>query len=146
MVKTLFLNPELAFAHNIKLKAKYDRIELSEVRCEEVETDGDMDVLIVSFGTMARVCRTSMDSLRSKGLKVGLIRPISLYPFPLEEIRRAASRAKLVVSVELSMGQLVEDVDRAVRGQAPVRWYGKAGGLVPIPDEVTEAILGMVEG
>jgi len=146
LVKTLFLNPDVAFAHNQKLKAKYDRIEKAEVRCERVDTDGDLDVLIVSFGTMARVCRTAMDSLRERGLKVGMLRPITLYPFPPGEIREIAARSKLVVSVQLSMGQLVEAVDRAVQGRAPVRWYGKAGGLVPVPDEVAEAILGMVEG
>ncbi len=146
LVKTLFLNPDAAWAHNLKLKAKYDRIEANEVRYEAVDTQGEMDVLIVSFGTMARVCRTAMETLQDKGLKVGMIRPISLYPFPAQAIREAASRSRLVVSVELSMGQMVEDVDRAVQGKAPVRWYGKAGGLVPVPDDVSAAILGMVEG
>ena len=145
LVKTLFLDADLAWEHNLKLRAKYDRIEAEEERYEEVDTEGELDVLMVSFGTMARICKTSMVQLREKGVKVGMMRPIALYPFPYEPLRALAPRAKLVVSVELSMGQLIEDVDRAVRGQAPVRWYGKAGGLVPTPAEVTDAILGMLE-
>ena len=145
LVKTLFLNPEQSYEHNLKLKAKYDAIEAAEVRYEELDTDGELDVLIVSFGTMSRVCRTAMATLRERGLKVGLLRPITLYPFPLMRIRELAASTKLVVSIELSMGQMVEDVDRAVQGQAPVRFYGKTGGLVPIPDEVAEAVLAMTE-
>jgi len=146
LVKTLFLDADLAWEHNLKLRAKYDRIEAEQVRYEEVDTEGELDVLIVSFGTMARICKTSMVQLKEEGLKVGMMRPIALYPFPYEPLRALAPRAKLVASVELSMGQLIEDVDRAVRGQAPVHWYGKAGGLVPTPAEVTDAILGMLEG
>jgi len=146
LVKTLFLNPEQSYEHNVKLKAKFDAIERDEVRFEELDTDGDLDVLIISFGTMARVCRTAMVELADNGLKVGMLRPITLYPFPLDRIRELASSAKLVVSVELSTGQMVEDVDRAVQGRAPVRFYGKTGGLVPVPSEVTEAITAMVEG
>lgn len=145
LVKTLFLNPEQSFEHNIKLKKKYDLIEQNELRYEAVDTAGEMDVLIVSFGTMARICKTSMVQLKEQGIKVGMIRPITLFPFPLHEIREAAARAKLVVSVELNMGQMVEDVDRAVQGQTPVRFYGKAGGLVPTPEEVVEAITAMLD-
>jgi 2-oxoglutarate ferredoxin oxidoreductase subunit alpha len=146
LVKTLYLKPEASFEHNKKLKAKYDRIEANEVRYEEMDTDGEMDVLIVSFGTMARICKTAMAELKAKGLKVGMLRPQTLWPFPLQRIRELAGRAKRVFSVELSMGQMLEDVDRAVQGQTPVHFYGKAGGLVPIPAEVAEAILAKVEG
>jgi 2-oxoglutarate ferredoxin oxidoreductase subunit alpha len=143
LVKTLFLNPDAAFAHNQKLRAKYDRIEAEEVRYEEVGTDRDLDVLIVSFGTMARICKTSMATLEERGVRTGMMRPISLYPFPYARLRELAARARLVVSVELSMGQLVDDVRMGVEGKAPVRWYGKAGGLVPTPQEVVDAVTAM---
>jgi 2-oxoglutarate ferredoxin oxidoreductase subunit alpha len=145
LVKTLFLNPELSYQHNRKLKAKYDAIEAAEVRYEEVGCDGELDVLLVSFGTMARVCKTAIMQLRQKGLKVGMLRPITLYPFPQQVLRDLAGSARLVVSVELNMGQMLEDVDRAVQGRAPVRFYGKTGGLVPTPAEVTQAICNLLE-
>jgi len=140
LVKTLFLNPAEGMLHNEKLAAKYQRICRSEVRYEEVDTDQDMDVLLVSFGTMARICRTAMEELTRRGLKVGLFRPISLYPFPLHPLRALAPRARQVVSVEMSMGQMIEDVERAVLGQSPVRFFGKAGGIVPSPEEAIEGI------
>ncbi len=140
LVKTLFLNPAEGMLHNQKLAAKYRHICETEVRYEESGTDRDMDVLLVSFGTMARICRTAMDELTRRGLKIGLFRPISLYPFPLNALRRLAPRARQVVSVEMSMGQMIEDVERAVLGQSPVRFFGKAGGIVPSPEEVIEGI------
>lgn len=145
LVKTLFLNPDLSWEHNVKLKKKYDLMEKNEVRFEAINTDTELDVLIVSFGTMARICKTSMVQLKEQGVKVGMIRPISLFPFPTLPIREAAGRSRLVVSVELNMGQMVEDVDRAVQGQAPVRFYGKTGGLVPTPEEVVTAINAMLK-
>jgi len=144
LVKTLFLNPDLAHAHNVKLKAKYDEVEKNEVRFEETATEGDMDALLVSFGTMARICKTSLQQLSERGLKVGLFRPISLYPFPYARLHDLAARSKVVASIELSMGQLIEDVRLGVEGKGPVKWYGKAGGLVPTPQEVTDAVIAMV--
>jgi 2-oxoglutarate/2-oxoacid ferredoxin oxidoreductase subunit alpha len=146
LVKTLFLKPEESSEHNIKLKAKYDLIEANEIRYEEMVDDDELDVLIVSFGTMARICKTAMATLKDKGFKVGMLRPQTLWPFPFERIRELGARSRMVFSVELNMGQMVEDVDRAVQGRAPVHFYGKTGGLVPIPEEVTEAILAKVEG
>ncbi len=146
LVKTLFLDPKLASDLNDVLAAKYRKIEENEVRYEEIDTDGEMDLLIVSFGTMSRICKTSMQQMKKKGVKVGMLRPISLYPFPLMPIRKIAPRAKIVVSVEMSMGQMVEDVERAVLGRTEVRYYGRAGGLVPTPDMVTEALMKMVKG
>jgi len=146
LVKTLYLKPEESFAHNLKLKAKYDRMEAEEVRFEESDTEGQLDALVVSFGTMARICQTAIESLRARGLKVGMLRPQTLYPFPGQRIRELAGQARMVFSVELNMGQMVEDVERAVQGRAPVHFYGKTGGLVPIPEEVAAAILAKVEG
>ncbi len=142
LVKTLYLVPEELNAHNLKLKAKYDRMRREEVRFEGYHLDGDYRVLIVSYGTMSRVCRTVVDNLREKGIEVGLVRPQTLFPFPSQAIRAAAAKdsCSAVISVEMSMGQLVEDVELSVQGVKPVHWYGKCGGEVPTPEEVMEEI------
>jgi 2-oxoglutarate ferredoxin oxidoreductase subunit alpha len=138
LVKTLYLVPEELNAHNLKLKAKYDEMSRKEIRYEPYNTGDDYRVLIVSYGTMSRVCRTAIDNFKDKGIAVAMIRPQTLFPFPLEAIGRAAEResCRAVLSVEMSMGQMVEDVERAVQGKRPVSWYGKCGGEVPTPEEV----------
>jgi 2-oxoglutarate ferredoxin oxidoreductase subunit alpha len=142
LVKTLYLNPEELNAHNLLLKSKYDRMKAEEVRHEAYNLDADYTVLIVSYGTMSRVCKTAIDRLRDEGLHVALIRPQSLFPFPEQPIRDAAAKVgcKVVLSVEMSMGQLVEDVERSVRGRCPVQWYGKCGGDVPTPEEIMHVV------
>ena len=142
LVKSLFLDSEQLEAHNLVLKAKYDRMRQEEVRCQSYNIDTDYQVLIVSYGTMSRVCRTVIDNLKAEGFEVAMIRPQTLFPFPEEPIKHAASKesCKIVLSIELSMGQMVEDVERSVRGKRPVHWYGKAGGDVPSPEEIIDAI------
>ncbi len=142
IVKTLFLDPALCDKHNEKMAAKYRRFEESEIRYEEYNMDGEYEVLIVSYGTMARICKTAIEDLSKKGIKVGLLRPISLYPFPREAVLKAADRkhVKAVASIEMSMGQMVEDVERAVAGTKKVSFFGHAGGIVPTPDEIIEFV------
>lgn len=143
LVKSLFLDPEQLNRHNLLLKEKYDRMRASEVRYESYELDDDYAVLLVSYGTMSRVCRTAVDRLRAEaGLKVGLLRPRTLFPFPEQALFEAAGApgCRVVLSVEMSMGQMVEDVERCVRGRRPVHWYGKCGGEVPTPEDVMEAV------
>ena len=142
LVKSLFLDSEQLEAHNLVLKAKYDRMKQEEVRCQSYNIDTDYQVLIVSYGTMSRVCRTVIDNLKAEDFEVAMIRPQTLFPFPEEPIKHAASKesCKIVLSIELSMGQMVEDVERSVRGKRPVHWYGKAGGDVPSPEEIIDAI------
>jgi 2-oxoglutarate/2-oxoacid ferredoxin oxidoreductase subunit alpha len=141
LVKTLFLNAEENFAHNRKMSAKYREIEANELRYAEEGIEDDLDVVIVSYGTMARICTTALEELRAKGLKVGIHRPITVWPFPYARIRELANQTKKVVAVEMSMGQLVDDVRAAVEGTCPVEYYGKTGGIVPTPGDVTAAIL-----
>jgi 2-oxoglutarate ferredoxin oxidoreductase subunit alpha len=142
LVKTLYLVPEELNAHNLKLKAKYERMIREEVRCETYNLDGDHRVLIVSYGTMSRVCRTVIDNFKEKGIEIGMVRPQTLFPFPKQAVHDAACKAscRAVISVEMSMGQLVEDVELSVQGARPVHWYGKCGGEVPTPEEVMEEI------
>jgi len=146
LVKTLYLNPEELNAHNQKLKAKYDRMEREETRFESYNMDGDYKALIVSYGTMSRVCRTAIDLLKTDGVEIGMLRPLSLFPFPLKAIHEAAQKqsCEVVFSIEMSMGQMMEDVQRSVCGKRPVHWYGKCGGEVPTPEEVMEVVKGSV--
>ena len=142
LVKTLYLVPGELNAHNLKLKAKYDRMQREEVRSESYNLQSDYRILIVSYGTMSRVCRTVIDSFKEQGIEIGMVRPQTLFPFPRQAIHAAVTKAscRAAVSIEMSMGQLVEDVELSVRGARPVHWYGKCGGEVPTPEEVMEEI------
>ena len=142
LVKSLFLDAQLLEEHNLVLKAKYDRMKQEEVRYEAYNIDSDYQALIVSYGTMSRVCKTAIDNMKTEGLEVAMIRPQTLFPFPINPIREAASKegCEAVISFELSMGQMVEDVERSVQGKCPVYWHGKAGGEIPTPEEVIDKV------
>jgi 2-oxoglutarate ferredoxin oxidoreductase subunit alpha len=146
LVKTLYLNPEELNAHNLKLKAKYDQMAREEVNFEVYNASGEYQLLIVSYGTMSRVCRTAIDMLKDEGLEIAMLRPKYLFPFPSDAIRDAAAKdhCRAVLSVEMCMGQMVEDVERCAAGQCPVHWYGKCGGEVPTPEEVIETVKGLL--
>jgi len=145
LVKSLFLDPVQLNENNLILKAKYEQMKKEEIRYEKYNTDFDYKVLVVSYGTMSRVCKTAIDQLKEGGFEVGLIRPQTLFPFPETAVREAALKdgCKAVISIEMSMGQMVEDVSMSVQGKLPVSWYGKCGGDIPTPEEVIEAIQGL---
>ncbi len=147
LVKTLYLDPEELNNHNLKLKAKYQRMREEEIRFVTYNTDTDYTVLLVSYGTMSRVCCTAIDNLKQEGIEVGLVRPQTLFPFPEQAVLDAASKAscRLVISVEMSMGQMVEDVDRSIKGRCPVEWYGKCGGEVPTPEDIMQVVREKIE-
>ncbi len=147
IVKSLYLDPDELNNHNLTLKAQYERMKKEEIRFEAYNTDGDYKVLIVSYGTMSRVCKTAIDNMKAKGVEIGMIRPKTLFPFPLKAIHDAAVKdsCQAVISIEMSMGQMVEDVERAVLGQRPVSWYGQCGGNVPSPDEVTDQVRALIK-
>jgi 2-oxoglutarate ferredoxin oxidoreductase subunit alpha len=138
IVKTLFLDPNVLEERNRKLAAKYARMAREEVRFESYLCDPAPDLLFVAYGTTARVVRTAADRLREDGFKVGMFRPISLYPFPEEPLRQVAHEAgvKNVLVVEMSMGQMLEDVERSLQGRRPIHFYGRGGGNVPAPEEI----------
>jgi 2-oxoglutarate ferredoxin oxidoreductase subunit alpha len=142
LIRSMILDPEQLNAHNLALKAKYERMKREEIRSEPYNLDSAYRILLVSYGTMSRVCRTAIDQLKEEGYEVGLLRPQTLFPFPEAATTEAASResCRAVLSVEMSMGQMLDDVERAVMGRRPVSWYGKCGGEVPTPEEVIEAI------
>jgi len=123
---------------NNTLQARYREIEKKEVIFEEIKCE-DAEYLLVAFGISARICQKTVELARAEGLKVGLLRPITLFPFPTEAVQNYAKKVKAMMSVEMNAGQMVEDVRLAVNGKVPVEFYGRMGGIVPAPDEVFEA-------
>lgn len=144
IVNSLYLTPEENFAHNIKLKRKYDEIAANECRWEDdTGDDGSPDVLLVAFGTVARICKTAIDEVRQEGISAALFRPVTINPFPYEACRAAMDRMSergKVLNVEMSMGQLVYDVKLAAEGTREIEFHGTAGGIVPSPDEIARKI------
>ena len=143
IVNSLFLAPEQLHQHNVHLKEKYDRVHANEKRWELDSAGGPYDLLLVAFGTVARICRTAIEEVRSEGLRVALFRPITLNPYPYEACRvamDAMTPAGHVLTVEMNMGQMVHDVKHAAEGSRHVGFFGTAGGIVPSPDQVAEKI------
>ncbi len=139
VVRSLHLRPEELEAHNIHLQEKYRSIVEAEVRYAGERLD-DAELVLVAYGTAARVARTAVERAREAGLRVGLFRPITLWPFPNLALARLAARTRGFLVVELSAGQLVEDVRLAVEGAAPVCFHGRTGGMVPTPGDVVDAL------
>lgn len=138
-ISSLELQSEEMERINQRLQARYRDMEENEVRFEQIACE-DADYVFVAFGTMARVCQKAVELARAEGIKAGLIRPITLFPFPKSIIKELATRVKGFISIEMSAGQMVEDVRLAVSGKVPVEFYGRMGGIVPSPDEVLHAL------
>src|SRR3954469_18926399 len=121
------------------MEAKYIRAQQSETRFEEYRTE-DAELIVVGYGIVSRILRSAVDEARKQGIKVGLFRPITLWPFPSKQLLTAALRSEKVLTVELSNGQMVEDVRLALEGKRPVEFYGRVGGNVPAVEELLEKI------
>ena len=145
VIRSVHLQPEDQEAHVRRLAAKADEIARRETRWATEQTD-DAEVLVVAYGTSARVARSAIATVRAEGLRAGLFRPVSLWPFPADALRRQAARVRAVLVVEMSLGQMVEDVRLAVEGRAPVAFHGRTGGVVPTPDEVAEMLRSLDRG
>ena len=139
IITSLELDAERMEKNNLRFQAKYKEIEKHEVRYEEINCE-DADYLLVAFGSTARICLKTIDLAREEGIKVGLLRPITLWPFPSDIISKYADRVKGILTVEMNAGQMVEDVRLAVNGKVKVEFYGRLGGIVPTPDKVYEAL------
>jgi 2-oxoglutarate ferredoxin oxidoreductase subunit alpha len=139
IITSLELDPVIMEQRNNHLQEKYKEIEEKEARCEEIQCE-DADYLIVAFGSCARIGMKALEIAREEGLKVGLVRPITLWPFPTKELQRLSARAKGILVVELNAGQMIEDVRLAVNKEMKVAHFGRMGGIVPDPDEVVEAV------
>ena len=138
-IRSLILDPTDEEEHNWKLMRKYERITKEEVRCEEFGGD-DAKMMVVAFGTAARIAKGAIKRVREQGLKVGLIRPISLWPYPFGVIKDFSKKVKHFIVFEMNMGQMVEDVKLALEGAGEVHFYGRPGGVVPTPLEVARII------
>ena len=139
IITSLELDPAEMEKRNIHLQQKYAEIEANEVRYEEINCE-DAEYLIVAFGSCARIAQKTMELARAEGIKVGLLRPITLWPFPSKAIAERAKQVKGILTVELNAGQMVEDVRLAVECKVPVEHFGRLGGIVPDPDEVVNAL------
>ena len=139
VVTSLELESEKMEKNNQRLQATYDRIRQNEVRYQEYFTD-DAEYLIIAFGSVARICLKAIEDARAQGLRIGLLRPITLWPFPKKEIERLSKKVKGILVAELNAGQMIEDVKLAVEGRVPVYHFGRMGGIVPNPNEVLEAL------
>ena len=135
VVTSLYLGAESLEEVNLRLQAKLREIEKNEVRFQEYQTD-DADLLLIAFGTVGRICQTVVHQARAEGLRVGLLRPITLWPFPSVRIAELGEQVKRILVVEMNAGQMVEDVRLAVEGHVSVWFYGRMGGVVPFPDEI----------
>lgn len=135
IITSLEMDPERMEVNNLRLQATYRRIEAQEVRYKEYYTE-DAEYLIVAFGSIARICLKAIEDARARGIRIGLIRPITLWPFPYEAIAKCAAHCKGILTVELNAGQMVEDVKLAVECRIPVHHFGRLGGIVLNPDEV----------
>ncbi len=139
VITSLELNSEEMEANNLRFQEKYRKMQEEEVRYEEYMTE-DADYLIVAFGSCARICQKAVEVARKDGIKVGLLRPITLFPFPIKQLQAHAKSKKGFLTVEMNAGQMVEDVRLAVNGQKPVEFFGRLGGIVPTPGEVVVAL------
>jgi 2-oxoglutarate ferredoxin oxidoreductase subunit alpha len=144
IITSLFMQPEKMEEVNLHLQEKYRLMQENEVRYEEFDVD-DADVLLVAFGLVARICQKAMQLAREKGLRVGLLRPITLFPYPSKRLAELSSKVGAVLTVEMNSGQMLEDVRLAVEGRCPVHFKGRMGGMIPSPEEVLEAIEAALE-
>lgn len=145
VINSLYINTEDLTVHNNNLQATYREIEKNEVLYEAYLCE-DADYVITAFGTVARIAKSAINELREQGIKVGLFRPITVWPFPYKELAEAAKNAKALLDVEANEGQMLQDVKLAINGAKPVEYFGHCGSLMPTTDEIVAKILEMKEG
>ncbi len=134
IITSLFIEPEEMEKVNLQLQKKYEAMQ-SEVRYEEIQTK-DAEIILVAYGLSSRICQKVVDLGREKGIKIGLLRPITLYPYPYKRLRELADQVQFMLTVEMSAGQMVEDVKLAVEGKVPVYFKGRMGGMISTPEEI----------
>jgi len=146
VVNSLYLDPEELEQHNVHLQAKYQTIKENEVRYDLYHCDRENDLILVAYGTTSRICQNVIRAAEQEGIKLGLVRPITLWPFPSQAFEETVASTKFgYLSVEMSAGQMVEDVRLAVNGRKPVEFYGRTGGMVPHPDDILARVKQMMK-
>ena len=143
VITSLYLGDKNLEAVNLRLQAKIKQIEEAEVRFEELETE-DAEYLMVAFGTVGRVCKTVIREAREQGIKLGLLRPVTVWPYPSARVAELAGQVKGILVAEMNAGQMVEDVQLAVAERCPVHFHGRMGGFIPMPDELLGEVNKMV--
>ena len=146
-ITSLLMDSQDCEAHNLAIQSKYDRIQSQEIRWQETKTQ-DCEILLVAYGTPARIAMTAVEQLRAQGIAAGLFRPITLWPFPSVPLAHLANqdRVKSILTIEMSLGQMVDDVRLAVEGRKPVHFYGRTGGLTPSVSEIVNAAQEALKG
>jgi len=139
IVRSLWLPEGSLEKHNYKLQEKYRQVEKNDVLCEQFAVD-DAEIVVVAYGIAARIVRSAVNKARREGIKAGWIRPITLWPFPTEQISKAAEEFRIFLTVEMSLGQMLDDVKLAVAGKAPVVFYGRPAGGIPTVQQILEKI------
>ncbi|MBK7379386.1 MAG: 3-methyl-2-oxobutanoate dehydrogenase subunit VorB [Ignavibacteriales bacterium] len=138
IITSLFIQPEEMEKVNLQLQEKYKAMQC-EVRYEEIKTE-DAEILLVAFGLSARICQKTVDLGREKGIKIGLLRPITLYPYPYQRISELAEQVQFILTVEMNAGQMVEDVRLSIEGKVPVYFKGRMGGMIPSPEDILQEV------
>jgi len=143
IITSLFIEPEVMEQVNIKLQNKYQEISENECRFEEIQTE-DAEIVLVAYGLSARISQKAVDLAREKGIKAGLFRPISLYPYPYDALNKLSDKSDNFLVVEMNAGQMLEDVKLAVNGKKPVSFKGRMGGMIMNPEDLVEEITRLV--
>ncbi len=144
IVNSLYIDPKVLEDSVMARYERYAQIEEKEVKYEEYMTE-DADIVLVAYGITARIAKSAVNAAREAGIKAGLLRPITLWPFPKAKIASLADTAKAFLSVEMSMGQMVDDIKLAVNGKCPVSFYGRTGGMIPSVEEITRETIALAE-
>jgi pyruvate/2-oxoacid:ferredoxin oxidoreductase alpha subunit len=145
LITFIHMNTKLQEEHNLKLQGKYRQMEEKDVRFEALKTD-DAEIILIGYGIVSRVLLDVMDELRTAGIRAGIIRPVTLFPYPKKIIEQVSGRAERFIIVELSNGQMADDVKLAVNGKRPVHLYTRMGGTVPGVRELIAAVKGFMNG
>ncbi|TEB17498.1 2-oxoglutarate oxidoreductase subunit KorA [Pelotomaculum sp. FP] len=145
VINSCFVIPEEMEVVNLRLEKKYQKMRQSEQLCDGYFLE-DAEIVLVAFGTASRLCRSVVDKARQRGIPAGLIRPITLWPFPYDFIGEIAGKFKCMLAVEMNMGQMQEDVQLAVKGRIPVYHYGRLGGMVPVARDILEEVIKLYSG
>ena len=145
LINSIYIAAEPCEEHNLRLQAKFKEMAKDNIRYEDYRTD-DAEILVVAYGTSARIAKGAIDRGREQGIRVGLVRPVSLWPFPYEHLAEVAQKVKSVLVVEMSAGQMIEDVRLALNGSKPVHFYGRLGGMLPVTSEILREIEKLAKG
>lgn len=146
VINSLYLSAVELEAHNRHLIDKYKKITENETLVEEVNLDGELDLVFSAYGSVSRICKSAMEELTRKGYKVGMVRPITIWPYPYSSFEKLGNKVKDVLVVEMNQGQMIDDVKIGVAGRQNVHFYGRQGGVIPTTEEIVKVALDILEG